>query len=244
MPYASAEVRKCFAKNWGISIATSSPKHEQSNGQKWAYGSNFKKYAEKIGGPEHIPVAVPKHTRRGIVKLTSATTHEPYVERQTTVPSLNWLNPKIVRHARDQLVKRQKIQKTIYDKNAKDLSDLRQGDSVYFQQGKEWQPATVVGRSDQPQSYFVMCGGRQLRRNRRWLLPKDSIEYDTSTQEGTQNTPEVNPEIKSPTEHIEQTLDRSESPKQRIEEVPPPSSYTPQRGRTIKPPKFLDDYVP
>ena len=245
MPYASAEVRQ-FAKNWGISITTFSPEHAQSNGQSERMVQTLKNMLKKSEDP-YISLLQYRNTP---VEGLSSSPAQLLMSRmlRDKLPSVaELLNPKIVRHARDQLVKRQKIQKSIYDGNAKDLSDLRQGDSVYVQRGKEWQPATVIGRSDQPRSYFVLCGGRQLRRNRRWLRrvihPKDSIEYDTSTQEGTQNTREVNPEIKSPNEHIEQTLDRSEPPKQRIEEVPPPSSYTTQRGRTIKPPKFLDDYV-
>jgi hypothetical protein len=87
----------------------------------------------------------------------------------------NLLKPKLVNCnlARNQLQARKSRQKFYYDKNAKPLKELQQGEHIRIKQQKLWKPAIVVTRpqEDQPRSYIVHTNdGGSYRRNRRDLL--------------------------------------------------------------------------
>ena len=75
------------------------------------------------------------------------------------------LKPKISENAREQLLKRQKIQKAEYDKSAKDMKQIDKGDSVHYMVGKTWEPAVVIDKHESPRPHTI---SNEMGHNIRW----------------------------------------------------------------------------
>ena len=70
-----------------------------------------------------------------------------------------------------QLEKLRKKQKQYYDRGAKDLPPLREGEFVRLQTDDGWVPSQVVAVGPEPRSYKVVTEqNREYRRNRKFLL--------------------------------------------------------------------------
>lgn len=53
--------------------------------------------------------------------------------------------------AKQQLKRRQQRDKYCHDKHAKNLKEFEIGDNVRVQEGKQWKPATIIAKTNQPQ---------------------------------------------------------------------------------------------
>ena len=73
---------------------------------------------------------------------------------------------------KSELYQRQEKQKTYYDRNAKLLDPLKEGDRVALKNESKgmWIPASVQMANNQPRSYTVESNGGVYRRNRRNLM--------------------------------------------------------------------------
>ena len=59
-----------------------------------------------------------------------------------------------------------------YDRNAKQLPSIKEGETARIRKGKTWEPAIVTAQHTAPRSYIVTTpDGTAYRRNRHHLLP-------------------------------------------------------------------------
>ena len=89
--------------------------------------------------------------------------------------SREYLKPKLVNideHLEKTKEYNEKIKK-LYDKSAKNLGDIKNGETVLFKKEPHlsWSPATIRCKASQPRSYLVEHGTRVYRRNREHLKP-------------------------------------------------------------------------
>lgn len=126
------------------------------------------------------------------------------------------LEPSIVR---PQVVQRRlrhirEKQRTYYNRTARSLPNLNDGDQVtmYDTLAKTWAPAAVIGAAGAPRSYIVQDqDGRELRRTREHLRSTSQVPMPTS-----HTAPPTLPE----TQTVE--LRRSERPRKRPARYPEP----------------------
>ena len=87
--------------------------------------------------------------------------------------------------------KRQWKQAVQYNKNAKPLTPLREGDRVYTRYvGKKWEPGIIHHKTDQPRSFVVSSRDGLYRRNRQDIRPATVImEQETINKNITDAAP-------------------------------------------------------
>lgn len=125
---------------------------------------------------------------------------------------------------------RQQHQKRYYDRSAKSLSQLQQGQTIRLQEHGYWKPAAVLQPADTERSYDVRTAeGHEYRRNRQRLLDiKETPNMDKNfecneqyTQHDLPNTPGKSMEAAAHT-------------------APP---YQTRSGRQVKPRVMLDLWI-
>ena len=77
------------------------------------------------------------------------------------------LEPSVTETAKHDLEKRQRQQKSCYDRHTKLRADFEVGEPVRVRLSETWEPAHVTVKHDAPRSYTVaMEDGRSYRRNK------------------------------------------------------------------------------
>lgn len=172
MPFASYNLTD-FAKSWGFSIITSSPRYPQSNGQSEKFVGIVKSLIRKAYHEEKDPhIALLQYRNTPITGLRYSPAQLLMSRRlKDTLPTTtSLLKPTVIESAKHDLVLRQGKQKVQYDKSAKVRSEHAVGDNVRVLLGKTWNPAVVVGRHTAPRSYIVTTEqGNTYRRNSRMI---------------------------------------------------------------------------
>ena len=131
-------------------------------------------------------------------------------------------------------MRRQQKQKQYYDRNSKDLKELKQGDKIIVQNVKTklWEPAIILCKTENPRSYKIKTNnGRILIRNRKFLkLSKNSnqqIDYNFD------DLPDNNP----PPNNVPKPISNNQT------NVNGQCNTTSSRtGRIIRRPQYLNDY--
>ncbi|KAL5007962.1 hypothetical protein ScPMuIL_013543 [Solemya velum] len=189
--------------------------------------------------------------------VTSAPVLAYYKERtKTLLPTTeSLLKPRSVDTAaeRSKLKSRQKKQKSYFDKTAKDLKPLNEGDVVrmkpFKMSNKVWRKATVLRRLDD-RSYEVETDNGIVRRNRLHIRKsneksnvKDNIPAESYTPRKASSTSDVTKSPKS-SEVPKRSADVPMTP--RTLPVPDPICASPmlktRSGHTVKPPGHLKDF--
>ena len=123
--------------------------------------------------------------------------------------------------------KGQRAQSKYYDKTARPLSELYEGEHVHFKLDPktDWKPATVTSRHETPRSYIVQTpDGAEYRRNRRHILKTKPSEENNSTNTDTSAS-------------TDQTVENEIQTQPDIEQ---PQLKVSRYGRVIKPnPKYM-----
>lgn len=92
---------------------------------------------------------------------------------------------------REKLIELQNKQKQYYDKNAKGLKELKEGDKVYLQKernGKQWSPGVIKNKIDGRRSYIVKLDkGGELWRNRRLLHKTPEVLENKNGEKNKEN---------------------------------------------------------
>jgi transposase InsO family protein len=174
-PQYSAEQFSQFAKEWGFQHSTSSPKYPQSNGLAEKTVQTVKGLLTKAKQSGQDPYLAMLNYRTTPVDGVASPAQILMSRRlRTTLPATGrQLSPQLVS---DKLVRQkrelcQDRQKYYYDKAAKHLPQLNEGESVRVQKDGVWKPATVVNNADTPRSYWVRTqDGASYRRNSNHLL--------------------------------------------------------------------------
>ena len=152
------------------------------------------------------------------------------------------INPKVANKRRSL---KQASQRYYYNKSAKQLKPLENGDQVYIQtKSKTWKPATVLKKENRSYTVSTNDGG-QYRRNRRFLLKANKKSSQKS---------QIPSEIKS---HATQWMLRKWPKSVQTEQEPTPASiagptlvaqtqdtdnppFRTHSGGVVKPPLRLD----
>lgn len=181
MPFSSTAFLQ-FAKDYGIVVTTSSPTHSQSNGmaeRSIQTVKNILKKATEEGKDEYMAMLEYRNTPITGCDYSPAQLLMSRMLRDKIPTKRQLLAPKVAVKARQKLTERQRRQKQYFDRDARDLKPLSDGDSVRYRVGKTWEPAVVTGRHSTPRSYLITTqNGQPLRRNRRHLLKTDEPRND------------------------------------------------------------------
>ena len=235
--YVSEEFER-FSRKWMFKHTTSSPLYPQSNGKAEASVKIAKNLMRKAKASKSDAYLALLEYRNTPTKDMDTSPVQRLMNRQTqsvlpTRPKL--LQPKLNENVNKQRQHKQQKQAQYYNKSAKDLPELQQGDVVRVQPGKyikTWSKA-VVQRKVAPRSYEVITeAGVTLRRNRRHL--KSSKEqYHQQDQEVSDDDMPEQPQPAQQEHHA--------APQQ--QEQRPQAPARTRAGRSIRKPSYLRDYV-
>ena len=174
MPFSSNAFRK-FASARGFEVSTSSPRYPQSNGMSERAIQTIKNVLKKAcedGNDPYIALLEYRNTPISGLKESPAQLlmSRMLKSKLPTVESV--LKPRVVDNPQQKLQQRSDKQKMYYDRNAKPIPSIKEGEAARVRKGKTWEPAIVTAQHTAPRSYIVKTpDGTAYRRNRRHLLP-------------------------------------------------------------------------
>ena len=245
--FDSDEFRR-FARDWEFNLVTTSPYHSQSNGKVESAVKIAKKVMKKAKrSGQDVWKAILDWRNTPTENMKSSPAQRLMSRRTCTLlPTANQLlMPKVVDNVPDKLAQRRQKAKYYYDRGSKKLPELQIGETVRIkpsplQRDKRLELGTCLEQVA-PHSYIVDVGGRELRRNRKFLR---------TTQEQTE--PEVleSTEPDLPDAPFEETV-RVEpatygNPGPEVPENPETLHLGPERRtrtRVVKRPSRFNDYV-
>ena len=186
-----------FAKQWDFVHRTSSPGNSKANGKAESAVKTAKKLLRKASDAKTDPYLAFLDYRNTPTQGMESSPAQRLLNRRTRTllpTTKQLLQPRVVfpdREVKD-LKRRQDQQTRYYNRRAKDLPPLEEGDTIRmkpFQLGKKtWKKATVCERLDE-RSYIVETpDGDTYRRNRCHL--KKSHEKPAETEMTTDDSPE------------------------------------------------------
>ena len=259
-----------FAKEWDFDHVTISPHHSRANGKVESAvkkAKNILRKSDKAHSDTYLALLDQRNTptqgmgSSPVQRLMNRRT-------RTLLPTkANLLQPRAVNPAQERGTMEQKQLRhaMYYNRNARDLKPLEEGDVVRmkpFTLGqKEWRKAVVSRRLDE-RSYEVETAEATYRRNRMHLKKTNEPSFDrrpteqcttscgpVKTSSAPCDSPSQKPLMSNVTKpvqspHHEQSPVRPALPapsvkSQTLNTVPLRSSS----GRTIKPPAYLSDYT-
>lgn len=261
-PFDSQEFRE-FSREYEFTIITSSPNYPQSNGRvenAVKTAKRLMKKAKEAGTDFYLALLDWRNTPTEGVD--SSPVQRLFGRRtRTLIPTASaLLTPKVPQDIRTKLLYRKAVQTKYYDRNAKELPPLKQGDQVRIspkpndRTGK-WTKAEVQEQVD-IRSYNVRTeDGRVYRRNRRHLRKSqpDVPPPQTTTEVPTEYQTPVQPYQAPPSQRGKTVPPETKAPVKpppsptSSKTVPPKIQENPVRttrsGREVKPPSYLKDYV-
>lgn len=185
VPFNSLECDR-YANRNNISLQFSSPRYPQSNGlaekgvaiaknilKRCYEADDLEQYQYRILEYNTTPIASMQMSPSQLFFGRQVKTRMPIDESLLTGQEVD--NPSI----RVRLEQKRETQKRYYDRNAKPLPPLAEGQKVMFRKNsKDWRYGVVV-RKVNSRSYVVKDGfGNHFRRNRRFLLPTLNSEVN------------------------------------------------------------------
>nr|XP_023660029.1 uncharacterized protein K02A2.6-like [Paramormyrops kingsleyae] len=165
-----------FANTWEFSHITTSPHYPQSNGLAEKAVQIAKSLMEKSNADQKdLCLSLLEYRNTPVDGFRSPAQLLMSRRLRSTLPrSHQQLQPKVInsREFRSRRVHQQNHQKKYYDRSAKPMSSLRDGQYIRFQEQGYWKPAVVIRQADTERSYHIRAtdGGQVYRRNRRHLL--------------------------------------------------------------------------
>uniref|UniRef100_A0A3B3RV52 Gypsy retrotransposon integrase-like protein 1 n=1 Tax=Paramormyrops kingsleyae TaxID=1676925 RepID=A0A3B3RV52_9TELE len=242
--FSSQEFQK-FSHHWAFLHKTSSPGYPQSNGKAESAVKTAKRLMLKARMSRQDPyLAILDHRNTPTHGLSTSPAQRLLSRRtRTLLPTkTSLLQPKIQDSVRE-LTTNQQRQLTYYNRSAKDLDMLKQGDPVRiqpFEPHKIWRKGTVVEPIDLRSYSIQLDSGGVIRRNRRHLrrdhgTPRVSHQPETVVPDNTKHagTADAQP----------QTSNNVENQMKNTEQSHIPASVVTKSGRLIKKPQYLKDYI-
>lgn len=167
IPFAGQEF-KVFAKDWNFDINTSSPRYPQANGMaEKAVGIAKSILRKTLHGNQDLFSALLEYRNLPISGLDVSPAQLLMSRKlRTKIPIVkSQLQPQI-REGRDQLKAIQHRVRNHYDKTACRERVFQENDNVLIRTDKIWQRGKIVGRHNNPRSYYVKNEkGNVIRRN-------------------------------------------------------------------------------
>ncbi|KAL6455331.1 hypothetical protein MHYP_G00362250 [Metynnis hypsauchen] len=171
--YTSQEFRQ-FSQRWEFEHRTSSPGYPQSNGKAESAVKMAKRIMKKAKASGRDPyLAILDHRNTPSQGLNTSPVQRLFSRRTRTLLPItdNLLKPEIQQNTQG-LRNNQHRQIKYYNRTAKDLQSLKQGDRVRvqpFEPQTVWKPATVIRPVDHRSYEIKLENGGVLRWNRRHL---------------------------------------------------------------------------
>ena len=166
---------------------------------------------------------------------------------KTKLPtSAQLLKPQLYEDVHNSIKERQLKQKQYFDRGARQLPLLMEGEKVRVRVKDHWQPAVVVGRHNNPRSLIVeTADGNTYRRNRRHLLKTREMTFPQTRSVDMEGVYPVN---STPAETDRPMPSPTQSPLHSPATTPLKETVTPtvnrdepvkrsRCGRPIRPPK-------
>jgi hypothetical protein len=203
--FASSEFQTYTTRN-NIRHTTSSPIYPQSNGLAERTVQTAKKLLKKAKYEKNDPNMALLDLRNTPIEGINLSPAQMLMGRRTRTRLP--MSPKLLEPMYDatdikkHFQQRQQKSKRYYDRGTKELHPLNKGEPVrmYDEATKQWKPAVVCNRAEQPRSYTIETEtGQRYRRNRRDIMeypgkqihiqqqehptaadqPRNEIDYDT-----------------------------------------------------------------
>ncbi|XP_048747335.2 uncharacterized protein K02A2.6-like [Ostrea edulis] len=222
----SDEFRK-FATEYGFKHTTSSPHYPQSNGMAERTVQTVKNLLKKSNEAQTDPNLALLEIRNTPIDGVGTPTQLLFGRRTRSILPTHeaLLKPHIkTRKIRTALVNKQNQQKIYYDRNARELPNLKVGDNVNIQsENKPWKEGVIVQKCPEPRSYVVESEGVEYRRNQRHLMKNSETDKsgEGNNTEIESDNAAVNDNAQNDIEHVQKT----------------------RSGRTIKVPEKFSDFV-
>lgn len=244
MPCASAEFLR-FARTWNFQIVTSSPNYPQSNGQAERAIQTAKKLMKKAHESGQNIHRAFLHLRATPIANTNLSPAQLLFGRslRTDLPSMPPTNLTTNINWREQLVRKQSMEKQHADKGSVDLPRLIPGETVRIHHGDQ----LILGRvleelPEPPRSYRVIStDGYEYRRNRRDLIrtfePTPNIIPSAFKIDPAKNKTQQRPADERPAEIAQQTANRQEEQLMGNNPEPVETSPAPQTTSEAPPPR-------
>ena len=234
--FASAEFA-VFAKSWMFQHITSSPYHPQSNGKAENAVKTVKRLFTKCRESCQSEFLALLDWRNTPTEGVGASPAQRLMGRRckTLLPVVGTLLQP--RYSNDEemraLMGQKERQRFYYDKHAKPLQPIHQGDTVRMRLPgqRTWSPDTCMSQVG-PRSYEVKVGESIYRRNRRQLV--------RSNEPPVPDTLEMVPSTSEP----EQAELPSQSPNSPVSQHQPAPQSLRKSQRIRRPPVRLNDFVP
>ncbi|XP_048577062.1 uncharacterized protein K02A2.6-like [Nematostella vectensis] len=249
-PFDSHEFRQ-FTNSYRIEHVTSSPGYAQSNGKVENAINTAKNLMKKATESNKDPYLALLDWRNTPSETVGYSPVQRLFNRRTKTllpTSSRLLKPSVPRDVRQKLTLQKARQSLNYNRGAKELEELKQGDVVRLQptktvgRAKQWKQARVEGKLD-IRSYQVRTeDGRVYRRNRRHLRKTREQMQPPQQEEIEMHCPYPSRPAKPamPTKHKQQQQEKQPSekaPENTAQDVPDvPAEQRTRSGRVVKPP--------
>lgn len=194
VPYNSAQM-KDFAREWNFEIVTRSPNYAQSNGLAEKAVGMAKEVMRKTDNENKDFRMALLELRNMPVKHLGYSPSQLMFQRicKTTIPvSKELLKPSLNEDVQNRLLARQQIQKRNFDKSAKDLRNLDNGEKVIYRGDRKWDHGKIIDNGPTPRSYWVEGdSGNIFRRNRRHLKPSPKSDTNPDNIQPVEEQPKL-----------------------------------------------------
>lgn len=254
-----------FTKAWDIEHCTSSPHHPNANGMAESAVKTAKRILKKcVITKQDMFLAVLNHRNTPSQEMDTSPIQRLLDRRtRTLLPTVSKLlesKSKDLQNERKKLKSKQDLQVSNYNKGAKDLPALDEGDVVrmkpYILGDKVWKKAVVTRKLD-TRSYEICAeDGNIYRRNRVHLKttnesdPFELKEIEASTEE-TRNAPPQTPAKglekcslnQSPKINVPNTPTNDVQSNEKAKPVENETTRITRSGRQAKTPGYLKDFV-
>jgi hypothetical protein len=250
---------KRFAEQYDFTHQTISPYHSQTNGMVEKAVGIAKKLLLKCKETNADPYLALLHLRNIPRNDTTGSPAQRSMGRRTRtlVPTLSSkLDPEI--KSREEVYTKLQEDRHIrmkaqYDQTARELQDIKPGDTIRVREKNKWKPAKLLPQSENlpPRSYDVQLpSGRKTRRNRRDLLktpetdiykPPDTVDFDLVDRQKTdkRTTENTVPQLS----HTSETVTTGQSHNGTMPDESVMQPRVSRSGRVINTPSHLKDFV-
>ena len=252
-PQFSSSTFQHFSEKWDFEHLLASPANQQCNGKAESAVKSAKRFMRKNKDTNSDQFLALLDFRNTPTQAVGSSPSQRLLNRQTRslLPmTSNLLKTRSVNNEeRDKrlLDKKQEVQASYFNKRARDLAPLDEGDSVkmqpYIKGDRRWKRATVRRRLDE-RSYEVETSEGLYRRNRRHLR-KSAEAPVTTTEQPTVRSSSLDGNSEPVVEPAQSTVSAQVAPALTTHEdpAPPRCEIKTRAGRDTRRPSYLKDYV-
>ncbi|XP_023314756.1 uncharacterized protein K02A2.6-like [Trichogramma pretiosum] len=248
----TSEIYRKFSKEWNFKCTITSPKHHQANGLAERYIETVKKMFYKIIQEKRdMHLALLQYRNTPINEMGVTSTELLFGRKTRNLIPFCKNKPISRREFKENLIYNQLKQKEYFDRGAKMLSPLKEGDYVKIHDENRVLPhrnGVIVREGSEPRSYQVKTEeGRILCRNRKMLSKGTNFNTADKCGDEISNTELSNtlPPSEPQESELLASADKEVTPNQSQNydtQANEPMRQT-RSGRTVKMPSKYKDFV-